>query len=54
MNLEEIEFFAGNNPSAENVAFYIYKQLKPRLPAGVTLDFVKVMENPGCYAKFSE
>ena len=52
--LEKLEYFARNNPSAENVAHYVYEKLKPRLPQRVNLDSVFVMEEPGCWAGFSE
>ncbi len=52
-NFGQIEFFKRNNPSAENVARYLFERLKSQLPAEVTLDFVKVREKPGCWAKFS-
>jgi 6-pyruvoyltetrahydropterin/6-carboxytetrahydropterin synthase len=46
--------FQKNNPSAENVAKYIYDTLKSRLPQEVRLRSVKVLEQPGCAAKFGE
>ena len=51
--LEGIDHFRRNNSSAENVAKYIYEKLKPGLPRGVSLNYVEVMEEPGCFAKFS-
>jgi len=52
--LEKISHFRQNNPTAENVAKYIYDKLKSRLPKGVKLQSIKVIEAPGCSAKFSE
>jgi 6-pyruvoyltetrahydropterin/6-carboxytetrahydropterin synthase len=50
--LETIEYFRKNNSSAENVAKYIYQKLSPKLPKGVGLQAVGVIEEPGCMAKF--
>jgi len=46
--------FQKNNPSAETVAKYIYDKIKIELPQGVKLLNVKVVEQTGCSAKFSE
>jgi len=51
--LGKIEYFKGNIPSAENVARYIYEKLQPRLPIGLRLCSIKVIEEPGCSARFS-
>jgi 6-pyruvoyltetrahydropterin/6-carboxytetrahydropterin synthase len=53
-SLESIDYFRRNNPSAENVARYVYEQLSKKLPAGVRLDCIRVMEEPGCSVKFSK
>ena len=50
--LGELEYFRRNNPSAENVAKYIYDKLEPGLPSGVKLQNVRVVEEPGCSATF--
>jgi 6-pyruvoyltetrahydropterin/6-carboxytetrahydropterin synthase len=52
--LNQIDYFKKNNPSAECVAKYIYDKIKTRLPQGVELMNVKVVEQTGCSAKFSE
>jgi 6-pyruvoyltetrahydropterin/6-carboxytetrahydropterin synthase len=52
--LEEGPVFARNNSSAENVAKYVYEAVEGRLPAGVRLAKVKVVEEPGCAARFSK
>ena len=52
--LEDLGCFAGVNASAENVAKYIFDELKPQLPAKATLKYVEVMEAKGCWAKFSK
>jgi len=50
--LDSLDYFQRNNPSAENVAKYIYEKLEPKLPKGIELRSVKVEEEPGCSAKF--
>jgi 6-pyruvoyltetrahydropterin/6-carboxytetrahydropterin synthase len=52
--LEQLSYFQRNNPSAENIARYIYEKLEPGLPEDVTLDHVSVTEEPGCSAKFAK
>lgn len=52
--LSEVEHFRQNSPSAENVAMYIYDKLRVGLPGGVELQSIKVVEEPGCSAKFAE
>ena len=52
--LDNIDYFRRNNPSAENVAKYIFDRLEPELPDGVKLRSIKVVEEPGCSAKFSQ
>ena len=52
--LENIGYFQQNNPSAENVAKYIYDKLQVELPDGVKLRNIRVVEEPGCSAKFYE
>jgi len=52
--LNEISYFRQNNPSAENVAKYIYEKLRAELPKGVKLQNIRIVEEPGCTANFSE
>jgi len=52
--LESISYFQQNNPSAENIAKYIYEKLRIKLPKGVKLRNIRVVEEPGCSAKFHE
>jgi len=52
--LGEVECFSQNNPSAENVARHVYGLLCGRLPKGVKLRGIKVVEEPGCVAEFSK
>lgn len=51
--LDGIDYFQQNNPTAENVAKYIYEQLQPKLPEDVELKAIRVIEEPGCSAKFN-
>ena len=50
--LEEVRDFQEANASAEALAKYIYDQLKKLIKADATLDFVELMEEKGCWAKF--
>lgn len=50
--LDKTDYFRQNNSSAENVAIYIYKKLLPKLPRGIKLQSIRVVEEPGCSAKF--
>jgi len=52
--LDKIDYFQRNNSSAENVAGYIYEKLEPKLPQGVKLEAIRVVEEPGCSAKFAK
>ncbi len=52
--MEQHPCFARNNISAENVAKYVYESLEGRLPVGVRLQKIKVVEEPGCSAKFTK
>ena len=51
---DKISYFRQNNPSAENVAKYIFDRLEPELPVGVKLRSINVVEEPGFSAKFSK
>lgn len=50
--LETLGFFSRRNASAESVAQILYEQLAPRLPNTVRLEYVEVMEAPGCRARY--
>jgi 6-pyruvoyltetrahydropterin/6-carboxytetrahydropterin synthase len=54
LQLEQLDYFQQNNPSAENVARYIYDRLEPKLPNCVELKAVRVTEQPGCSATFAK
>ncbi|MBN1397224.1 MAG: 6-carboxytetrahydropterin synthase QueD [Bacteroidetes bacterium] len=42
------------NPTSENIAFYIYQELKKVLPSKVELSFVAISETGKYTAKYSE
>ena len=44
--LHKTDYFQQNSPSAENVAKYIYEKLEPKLPKGVKLQSIRVVEGP--------
>ncbi|MBN1974552.1 MAG: 6-carboxytetrahydropterin synthase [Sedimentisphaerales bacterium] len=50
--LNSIKYFQKTNPSAENVAKFIFEKLEPELPDNVKLECVSVVEEPFCTAKF--
>jgi 6-pyruvoyltetrahydropterin/6-carboxytetrahydropterin synthase len=52
IQLEKLDYFRQNNSSAEAVAKYIYEKLEPKLPGDVRLSHIRVVEQPGCSAKF--
>lgn len=51
-SLNKMKYFQKNNPSAENVAKYIFEKLEPELPENVKLEYISVIEEPLCTAKF--
>ena len=51
--LEDAVDFKGINCTAENVVKVIFEKLETVLPSSVNLDFVRVIEYPGCMAIFS-
>ena len=53
-SLDSIDYFQRNNPSAETIAKYIYEKLRTKLPESLTLNHIRVVEEPGCSAKFSK
>jgi 6-pyruvoyltetrahydropterin/6-carboxytetrahydropterin synthase len=53
-SFHEIDYFRRNASSAENIAKYVYEQLEPRLPEGVKLRHIKVVEEPGYSVKFGK
>jgi len=51
-SLNKMEYFQEINPSAENVAKYVYEKIEPELPENVKLEYVSVVEEPLCTAIF--
>jgi len=51
--LEEFDYFQASGSSAEVVAKYIYEELTSKLPGGLNLDSITVVEEPNCSAKYS-
>ncbi|MDD5458969.1 MAG: 6-carboxytetrahydropterin synthase [Phycisphaerae bacterium] len=51
---EQIPYFQQNNPSAEEIARYIYNQLASRMPGVVKIIAICVEESSGCIAEYSE
>ncbi len=50
-NLNEVPPFDSINPSAENIAAHIYRELKKALPE-LDIAWVRVWESPDAYATF--
>ncbi len=54
-HLNDLPFFAGKNPSSENIACFIYRELKDGIRnAGVTLLAVKVWESENAAVTYRE
>ena len=52
--LEDFQCFKNMNTSAENIAKYIFDQVKPQLAANISLLYTEVTETAGCKARYSE
>jgi 6-pyruvoyltetrahydropterin/6-carboxytetrahydropterin synthase len=52
-NLNDLEPFTTVNPSAENIARFLYEGLGKRLPAGVSVDRITVFETDRCGATYA-
>ncbi len=50
--LETIGLFEHRNTSAENLAQILYKEVAPKLPDTVHLDYLEVTEAPHCRARY--
>jgi len=49
------EFREGKlSPSAENIAYVLFKRIQKRLPKGIAMNSVLVGESPGCSATYRE
>ncbi|MEF2230317.1 MAG: 6-carboxytetrahydropterin synthase QueD [Pseudodesulfovibrio sp.] len=53
-HINEVECFAEINPSSENLAMFIYRQLKGAMPENVRLVEVSVSEKPSSKATYWE
>ncbi len=53
-HLNEVECFVEINPSSENIAMFIYKELKDNMPENVTLAEVSVSEKESSKATYWE
>lgn len=42
--LNDLPFFAENNPTAENIARYIFEQIEPKLPEHLSLHCIRIWE----------
>lgn len=51
--INELEYFQAINPTAENLARYVYDEFNS-LPPGVKLQKVRVYETPDAWAEFGE
>ena len=54
ISLNRVDYFRRNNPTAENVARYIYQKLELILPKGLELQSIRVEEEAGFLAEFSK
>jgi 6-pyruvoyltetrahydropterin/6-carboxytetrahydropterin synthase len=53
-NLDNVEEFKDKNPTAENLAAFIYRELKLRLSDGISLEQVEVSETDKYSVSYSE
>jgi len=54
-HLNDLPFFAGRNPSSENLAYYIYQEMQVRVKeAGVKILRVKVWESGNAAVTYKE
>jgi len=51
-DLNEVEYFKIVNPSSENIAKYIYEELKKNLPQDLKICMVEVSETPDSSASY--
>lgn len=49
--LNDLEWFAQRNPTAENLACYLFDKISSHLPFHLQLEWVKVWESPGACAR---
>lgn len=53
-NLNNLHQFKELNPTSENIAIYIYQEIKAKLKPPVELDFVQVWEGDSYSASYSQ
>ena len=53
-DLNELEYFSVENPSSENIARFLYKNIKEQLPENVQLAEIEVVESEGCSIVYTE
>ena len=54
LNLDVPAFAYGKTlPTCEAVAAYVFRRIAPRLPVGLVLERVRIMEDPTLYAEFT-
>jgi 6-pyruvoyltetrahydropterin/6-carboxytetrahydropterin synthase len=49
-NLDVVAFAGKIQPTCEAIACYVYRRIAARLPAGLVLERVRIMEDPTLYA----
>lgn len=52
--INKVEPFIRQNPTAENLACYIYEQLEPEFSERVSMSSVEVSESEGCSVVYSK
>jgi len=53
-NLNELDFFSYQNPSAENIARLLHSKIYEQLPPYVKLKEISIVESDGCVLTYSE
>ncbi|WP_243544038.1 6-carboxytetrahydropterin synthase QueD [Pseudodesulfovibrio tunisiensis] len=53
-HLNEVECFTEINPSSENLAMFVYRELKPAMPENIRLVWVSVSEKESSKATYWE
>jgi 6-pyruvoyltetrahydropterin/6-carboxytetrahydropterin synthase len=52
--LNELPFFSKNNPTAENIARYVYEKVKSLLPEHLTLSCIRIWETDESMVEYHE
>ena len=53
-HLNEVAFFITRNPSSENIAYFIYQEIKKMLPENIKMESVSVSEKDSSTATYTE